>query len=64
MPSKSIDSLFPQVNTTNKKLLIQAKDNTENKVASANYRKDILERQKATITEMNMIELQDNCRIN
>jgi hypothetical protein len=45
MPSKSIDTLFPKVETLNKKLLLQAKKKTENKIASAQYRKDILESQ-------------------
>ena len=46
MPYKSIDTLFPKVETINKKLLLQAKEKTENKITSAQYRKDILESQK------------------
>ena len=64
VPSKSIDTLFPKVETLNKKLLIQAKEKTEQKVANASYRKDILESQKETIIRMNMIELLDNYKIN
>ena len=45
MPSKSINTLFPKVETLNKKLLIQAKEKTENKTTSAEYRKRILESQ-------------------
>ena len=46
MPSKSIDTLFPKVETVNQKLLLQAKEKTEKKVASAQFRRHILESQK------------------
>ena len=46
MPSKSIDDIFPKVETVNQKLLLQTKEKVEKKIASAQFRRNILESQK------------------
>ena len=61
--ARSIDEIFPKVETVNQKLLLQAKEKTEKRELQLNLEQIYWSVKKGILIEMNTIELRELYRI-